>query len=389
MKFVLATDSFKGTMSSTEICQILSDKISEQILDCHIVNIPMADGGEGTVDCFLSAMEGEKVEINVKGPLFEPITAYYGLFNEGRTAVIEMAVCAGLPLIGENKDPFRATTYGVGQMISDAISRGCKKIIIGLGGSCTNDGGTGMAAALGVKFLHADGTSFIPTGGTLDQISSIDMSEIISGIKDVEIVAMCDVDNPLHGENGAAYIFALQKGATEDQIITLDKQLRYFDHVLEGLLNKSVGKIPGAGAAGGMGAGILAFLGGRLDKGTDVLLDIVGYENHIKDADLVITGEGKIDRQSLGGKVVIGVAKRTKPFGVPVLALVGDIGENIDEVYDIGVCSVISINRKAVPFEEAKKTCRKDLALTFENVLRLYKAFSNYNGNSGSSIFIS
>ncbi len=377
MKIVLVPDSFKGTMSSLEICEILSNKTLEFYPDCDIVTIPVADGGEGTVDSFLSAIQGDKIEITVKGPLFQDVPAYYGIFNDNSMAVIEMAACAGLPLIGENKDPFLATTYGVGQLIADAMNRGCKKIVIGLGGSSTNDGGAGMAAALGVKFLRKDGTTFVPTGGTLNQIDKIDTSEMMAGIKDVEFTAMCDVDVPLHGLNGAAHIFAKQKGATEEQIVELDEQLQYFDKIVERDLNISVGSIPGAGAAGGLGAGVLAFLNGRLDKGIDVVLDVVGFEQHVKDADIVITGEGKLDDQSLRGKVVIGVARRVKPYGIPVLAIVGDIGDDIDEAYDMGVSSVISINRVAIPFEQAKKRSHKDLALTFENLLRLYKSMSS------------
>jgi len=376
MKAILVPDSFKGTMSSIEICRILSDKIQEFYPGCEIVAIPVADGGEGTVDSFLAAMKGEKIEVTVKGPLFEDVPAYYGVFRDRNMAVIEMAAAAGLPLIGERKNPLIATTYGVGQLIADAVKRGFKKIIIGLGGSCTNDGGAGMAAALGVKFLKKDGTEFIPTGGTLKQIDKIDMSGMMEGIKDVEITAMCDVDVPLHGPNGAAYIFAKQKGATDNQIAELDEQLRYLDKVIERDMNKSVASIPGAGAAGGLGAGVMAFLDGRLEKGIEIMLDAVGFENHIKDADIVITGEGKLDTQSLRGKVVIGVARRVKPYGVPVLAIVGDIGDDIDDVYNMGVTSVISINRVAIPFEQAKLRSRSDLALTFENLLRLHKAMS-------------
>lgn len=377
MKIVLVPDSFKGSMTSLEICEILTDKILEFYPRCDIVTIPVADGGEGTVDSFLSAMKGEKIEVIVKGPLFEDIPAYYGVFGDRNMAVIEMAAAAGLPLIGDRKNPLAATTYGVGQLISDAVNRGYKKIIIGLGGSCTNDGGTGMAAALGVKFLRKDGTEFVPTGGTLTQIDKIDASEMMAGLKDVEITAMCDVDVPLHGLHGAAHIFARQKGATDEQVFELDEQLKYLDKIIERDLNISVGSIPGAGAAGGLGAGVLAFLNGRLEKGIDIVLDTVGFENQIKDADIVITGEGKLDTQSLRGKVVIGVARRVKPYGIPVLAIVGDIGDDIDEVYNMGVTSVISINRVAVPFEQAKLRSRSDLSLTFENLLRLHKAMSS------------
>ncbi len=370
-KVVLIPDSFKETMSSLEICNIMKKSILSRFPGCETISIPVADGGEGSVDCFLDAMGGERVTVKVSGPFFNQIDSFYGLVDGGKTAVIEMAACAGLPLVGASKNPMAATTFGVGQLISAAAARGCKKIILGLGGSCTNDGGCGAAAALGVKFRDKDGKEFVPTGGSLKDIAHVDASLPDPLLKGIEIICMCDIDNPLYGETGAAYVFAPQKGADAGMVKLLDEGLINLAAVINSCLGTNPGEMPGGGAAGGMGAGMAVLLGAKLRMGIQTVLDLVGFDAVIKDADMIFTGEGKIDMQSLRGKVVIGVARRAKVQKVPVIAVVGDIGNGVEGAYNEGVTAIFSINNVAVPFEKAKLRCREDMALTMDNIMRL------------------
>lgn len=369
-KVLLIPDSFKGTMSSSEICGILAERIRCYYPDAQIISIPVADGGEGSVDAFLAAMNGEKVNVKVKGPYMEDVDAFYGLIDNGSTAVIEMAACAGLPLVGDNLCAEKTTTFGVGQLISHAVGRGCKKLVLGLGGSATNDFGVGAAAALGIRFLNKDGQDFVPVGGNLADICHIDKSGLLPGLDGVEIITMCDIDNPLYGETGAAYVFAPQKGADAQMVKYLDGQLKAVSDTVISELGVDVSAMPGAGAAGGMGGGMVAFLGSRLQMGIETVLDTVRFDSLLEEADMVISGEGKIDSQSLRGKVVIGVARRTKKANVPLIAVVGDIGDNVDPAYDEGVSGIFSINRVAVPFKEAKSRSKSDLRLTADNLMR-------------------
>jgi glycerate kinase len=258
-KVVLIPDSFKGTLNSKQICDIIGSKVKEHFPDCQVVSIPVADGGEGSVDCFLTALGGEKIHITAKNPYFEDMNSFYGLIDNGKTAVIEMAACAGLPLVEDRKDPRKTTTYGVGQLILDAANRGVKKIIVGLGGSSTNDGGCGAAAAVGIKFYNASGDEFVPTGGTLHEIERIDMSGKAKMLNDIEIITMCDIDNPMYGPTGAAYVFAPQKGADPEMVLLLDEGLKHLSKIIKRDLNKDLSKVPGSGAAGAMGAGMIAF----------------------------------------------------------------------------------------------------------------------------------
>jgi glycerate kinase len=373
-KFVLIPDSFKGTISSADICSIMSEVIRTYDPEARIVSIPVADGGEGSVDAFLAAMGGEKVKLPVSGPYGETVEGFYGIVGGGSTAVIEMAACAGLPLVGDNLHPDRTTTYGVGQLMVNAAARGCHKIIVGLGGSCTNDAGAGAAAAAGIKFLDENGDPFVPVGGTLSKICRIDASGLDPKLQKAEIIAMCDIDNPLYGKTGAACVFGPQKGADEDMVRLLDGELKSLAGTVSDHLGREIAQIPGAGAAGGMGGGMVAFFGARLQMGINVILDTVGFDTLAKDADLIFTGEGKLDTQSLRGKVVVGVARRAKKLRVPVVAVVGDIGDSIDPVYEMGVSAVFSINRVAVEFKKARLRSREDLKLTMDNLMRfLYR----------------
>ena len=369
-KVILMPDSFKGTMSSSEICGIMEKAVRAYYPDAEVVPIPVADGGEGSVDAFLAAVGGERVTVPVRGPYMEEMEGYYGLLDGGSTAVIEMAACAGLPLVGENRHAEKTTTYGVGQLMAHAAGRGCKKMIVGLGGSATNDFGAGAAAALGFRLLDEAGEEFVPVGENLARVAKIDMSGLLPALRGIEVITMCDIDNPLCGKNGAAHIFGPQKGADPAMVEYLDGQLRAIDETVKRELGRGVADLPGAGAAGGMGGGMVAFLGSRLQMGIETVLDTVGFDRLVSDADLVLSGEGKIDTQSLRGKVVIGVARRCKKHGVPLVALVGDIGDNIENAYEEGVSAVFSTNRVAVDFSVARTRSKSDMALTVDNLMR-------------------
>ena len=372
-KFVLIPDSFKGTLSSKEICSVLDNEIKKHFPDAQTVSIPVADGGEGSVECFLSALGGKRVEINCKGPYFEDIKGFYGLINDGTVAVIEMAATAGLPMVENNKNPSLTTTYGVGELILDAAKRGVKKIIVGLGGSCTNDFGSGAACACGIKFTDKNGKEFIPTGGTLKDVYKIDLSEKNKALDGVEVVAMCDIDNPPFGLNGASYVFAPQKGADEKMVKELDDGVKSIVKVIEQSFGNDYSTLNGGGAAGAMGAGMVAFFGAKLKMGIDTVLETVGFDEILEDADVVFTGEGKIDGQSLRGKVVIGVARASKKKNVPVIAIVGGAEGDMTGAYEQGVSAVLSINRLPQDFSISRRYSKENLAFAVDNVLRLLK----------------
>jgi glycerate kinase len=352
-----------------EICVIMEDVIRRHCPGAEIISMPVADGGEGSVDAFLAACGGEKVSVPVKGPYMEDMEASYGIIGKG-TAVIEVAAAAGLPLVGDALNPAKTTTYGVGQLMAHAARRGCKKIILGLGGSATNDFGAGAAAACGIRFLDGAGKAFVPLGETLSRIARIDTQGLLPEISSTEIITMCDINNPLYGPAGAAHVFAPQKGADPAMVEFLDGQLRAVSETVKRELGVDVSVLPGAGAAGGMGGGMAAFFGSRLRMGIETVLDTVGFDALLPGTDMVFTGEGKIDTQSLRGKVVIGVARRAKKQGVPVLAIVGEIGDNIEGAYDEGVSGIFSIIRVAKPFKEIKERSAEDLRLTMDNLFR-------------------
>lgn len=370
-KAVLIPDSFKGTISSADICAVMESSIREVYPDCTVLAVPVADGGEGSVDAFLTALGGERVFVSVSGPFFEKTEAFYGLTDNGKTAVIEMAAAAGLPLVSGREDPTRTTTYGVGELILDAARRGANKIIVGLGGSCTNDGGCGAAAAVGIRFLDKNGKSFVPTGATLSEIAEIDhagRSPLLSG---VEIVTMCDIDNPMYGERGAAYVFAPQKGADPDTVLKLDEGLRHLARVIQASLKKDVSALPGGGAAGAMGAGMTAFFDSALVMGIEAVLDTVRFDEMIADADVIFTGEGRLDSQSLSGKAVIGIARRAKKQNKPVIAVVGGAEGDLTRAYDEGVTAVFTVNRLPEPLSVSRHFTKDNLQFAMENVLRL------------------
>lgn len=371
--FILVPDSFKGTLSAIEVCNIMKSSIKNLYKDANIISVPVADGGEGTVDAFLYALGGEKKSIWVSDAFNEQkILAHYAMLKDN-IAVIEMAACAGLPLVKNRLEPDKTTTFGVGELIIDAINSGAKKIILGLGGSATNDGGCGMASALGVKFKDEQDQEFIPTGGTLSQIYKIDMNNIYSKIKDIEFISMCDVDNPLCGKLGASAVFAPQKGADEDMVRLLDEGLAHLAKIIKRDLHIEVKDIKGAGAAGGLGAGSIAFLQSKLTKGIDVILDTINFDELVSKADIVFTGEGKFDSQSLHGKVVMGVANRSQKYKTPVIVVTGAIGENIQEAYNKGITAIFSINKEPMEFSKSALKSKENMILTMENILRLLK----------------
>ena len=373
-KILLVPDSFKGTLSSRQVCQVMAGQLRRFFPQAQVKSIPVADGGEGSVEAFLAAAGGERRTRTVTGPFGEPVEAFYGILGDGRTAVIEMAACAGLPLAEGRLNPERATTYGVGELLLAAKEAGCTKAILGLGGSCTNDGGAGAAAALGAKFTRADGTAFVPTGGTLGEIAALDVSPVAQALQGMELTAMCDIDNPLYGEAGAAAVFAPQKGADAAMVARLDAGLRHLGQVAARCLGRDFSHLPGAGAAGGLGFGMAAFCGAQLRMGIDAVLDAVGFDSLLPGTDVVFTGEGKIDSQSARGKVVSGVAVRCRQAGVPVVAVVGQIGQGFEEMYQQGLTAVFSINRAAQPFTESRFHAGENLALTMENIARLLAA---------------
>ena len=373
-KIVIAPDSFKGTMSSIELCNIAEDSIKAVFPDVEVVKIPIADGGEGTVDAFLAAIGGRRIELAVKGPLFDETAAFYGILPDGTTAVIEMAAASGLPLVSDRKDPLRTTTYGTGELILDALERGCRKIIIGLGGSATNDGGIGMAAALGVKFLDAKGDMIPLTGGGIASLAKIDISGLDRRIRDCEILAACDVDNPLYGPNGASAVFGPQKGADPETVAILDSNLSHYADLLLRDLGTDIAEMSGAGAAGGLGAGLVALAGARLMPGIRIILDTVHFDKIIQGADLIITGEGRIDGQSLRGKVPVGIAEQASRQNIPVIAVVGDVGKDSEQVYARGITVIFSINRVALPLKETRSRSKSDFAATISDIMRLLKS---------------
>lgn len=366
---ILIPDSFKGTLSAVEFCQLGREVLNKHLPDCRVLTIPVADGGEGTVDCFVHALQAQRVTVTVTGPWGEQVQAQYAV--HGRTAFVEMAQAAGLPMVGERKDPSLTTTYGVGELIRHAVEHGCRDIVLGLGGSCTNDAGTGCAAALGVRFFDAKGTCFTPTGATMINITSYDASAAQELLAGCTVTAMCDIDNPMYGPQGAAAIFGPQKGADTAMVAMLDDGLRSLARVMQQQSGRDIASIPGAGAAGAFGAGVVAFLDGTLKSGIETVLDCVGFDELLRDTDMVFTGEGQLDSQSLRGKVVIGIARRAAKQHVQVTAVVGSIGEGAEGAYELGVTSVFSINRRAEDFSVSRYKTKENFTATMDAIIRL------------------
>ncbi|MBQ7308076.1 MAG: glycerate kinase [Clostridia bacterium] len=372
-KIVIIPDSFKGTLSSIEICNIIGQKSKKFFPNANVLSLPVADGGEGSVDCFLSALGGEKIFTECFNPYMEKMMAFYGVLSDKKTAVIEMAAAAGLPLVEDRKNPLLTTTFGVGQLILEAAKKGVKKIIVGLGGSCTNDFGCGAASACGIKFYNQKGQEFIPIGKTLKDITSIDFSQKSPLLKGVEIVTMCDINNTPFGKNGAAFVFAKQKGASNEDIELLDNGVKHLCELLLKNYGKDYCNLVGGGAAGAMGAGMVAFFGSQLKMGIDTVLETINFLEIINDADIIFTGEGKIDTQSLSGKVVIGVARKAKEKNVPVISIVGGAEGDLTKAYEQGVTAIFTINKLPQDLSISKHFSKENLEFAVENILRFLK----------------
>ena len=370
MKIVIAPDSFKGSMTAQQAAQTVK-KGALRACECKTILVPMADGGEGTAEVVSEVLGGYPETITVKGPLGDAVKATY--YIAGDLAVMEMAVASGITLISQERlNPLKASTYGTGQMIADALGKGVKKIIIGIGGSATNDGGMGMAAALGVKFLDGNGAELEPCGENLEKIEKVDISGINPKIKGVELKVACDVTNPLCGENGASAVFGPQKGATPEMVKQLDAGLLNMAEKAKAVCGTDLLVIPGGGAAGGLGAGLTAFCGGKLEKGFDIIAEAVGLEEKIKGADLVITGEGKTDRQTAFGKLPAGVAGIAKKYGVPCVLISGAVVGDVTELYDCGITAAFATVSTTCDLETAIRTAAECLERAAENVVRLF-----------------
>lgn len=354
MKIVVAPDSFKGSLTAIEVSDAIEKGIREVFSEAEIIKIPMADGGDGTVQCLVNATGGKILEEKVIGPLGDEVLASYGILADKKTAVIEMAAASGLTLVPEGKkNPLITTTYGTGQLIKAALDQGCRKMIIGIGGSATNDGGAGMLQALGIKLLDQEGKEIGFGGRELKKIIRIDISCIDNRLSDTKVLVASDVNNPLCGPKGASRIYGPQKGATPKITEELDKSLAYFAKVIKRDLHKDIKDIPGTGAAGGLGASLIAFLNAELRPGIEIIIEVVKLEQAIKDADLVITGEGKIDSQTIYGKAPIGVAKIAKKYNIPVIAVAAIIGDDADIVHQYGISSLISVFGQPMRLEES------------------------------------
>lgn len=366
---LVLSDSFKGTLSSPDICRIAR---SLHIPGWHIDALPVADGGEGTTDCFLDACGGQRIALPVSGPFGGTIDGFYGLLPDG-TAVVECAAAAGLHQAEGRPDPEAATTYGVGQLLAHALDHGAKRLILGLGGSCTNDGGCGAAAALGVRFYDRQGRGFVPTGGTLADIEAIDLSGRHPSLRPGVLTVMCDIDNPLYGETGAAYIFAPQKGANDSCVQRLDAGLRHLAAVLHAQLGAEVDTLPGGGAAGGFGAGCAALLRGALRSGITTVLDTVDFDRRAVGCDLVVTGEGSFDAQSLGGKAISGVAGRCQKLRVPAAVLAGRVALTPEQWAPLDLRAVRSINPAGATLEDARANAAAYYRTALETLLKEWK----------------
>ena len=349
-KIVVASDSFKGSLSSKDVAESAARGVHQIYPNCEVIEINVADGGEGTVDAVVEALGGSLITIDVKGPLDAPVAATYGI--AGTTAIIEMASASGLPLIAvEERDPAKTSTYGTGEMILDAIKRGCRNFLVGIGGSATNDAGTGMLQALGFKFIDAQGIERC-CGGILGDIAKIDDSQVPTEVRESIFTIACDVDTPFCGPIGAAYVFAPQKGASPQMVEALDNGMASFAKVIEQKYSLDIVPVAGAGAAGGMGGAFRAFLNGTLRSGVEMVLDAIDFNSRIADADLVITGEGKVDFQTPKGKTAAGVLARTKKAGIPTVAIGGCV-EPCDELNAMGFAGIYPILEEKVPLEVA------------------------------------
>jgi len=378
MKIVIALDSFKGSLSTYDASVSAEKGILRAFgaQKVEVIKVPLADGGEGTVQALVSATGGQVIYTDVTGPLGAPVKAFYGILGDRKTAAIEMAAASGLYLVPlDKRNPLNTTTYGTGELIKKALERGCREFIIGIGGSATNDGGAGMAQALGVRLLDEQGNDIAFGGSALKQLDRIDISNLDSRINESKISVACDVDNPLCSERGASVVYGPQKGATPEMVKILDEALEHFAALIKRDLGKEILNIPGAGAAGGLGGGLIAFLGASLQSGIEMVIEKVQLREKIKDADFVITGEGKIDSQTIFGKTPVGVAKTAKEFNIPVIGVAGAVADDASIVHEHGIDTLFSIMNYPIDLESAMESKKAAFLMekTVEEIFRLIK----------------
>ena len=371
-KIVVASDSFKGSLSSLEVADAAAKAINECMPGCRVEKVEVADGGEGTMEALHRTLGGVKVAVEVCDPLGRAITASYVKLADGVTAVLEMAVASGLPLLApQERNPMKTSTYGTGQLIADALRKGCRKFLIGIGGSATNDAGMGMLEALGVRFLDVEGNLLHGSGESLEKVEDIDLSGVCAGLAESEFIIACDVDAPLYGPKGAACVFAPQKGADAEMVAMLNDGLEHFSSVIRRVTGKDVSDIPGAAAAGGLGGGFVAFLHARLERGIEMVLDAISFDERIRGASLIITGEGRVDFQTLTGKTPYGILKRARRQGIPVVAIGGSVALGEKEASEAGFAGVYAVTPSDMSLEEAMKpeTAVRNIYDTVKNIL--------------------
>ena len=375
MKIVIAPDSFKESLSALEVAEQIEAGFRAIYPDACYVKLPIADGGEGTVEAMVAATGGRRIVARVTGPLGTPVEASYGVTGDGTTAIIEMAAASGLALVApEARDPMTTTTFGTGELIRHALDGGLRHFIIGIGGSATNDGGVGMAQALGVRFLQQDGRREIGYGGgALEALARIDMAGLDPRLRDSQVLVACDVDNPLTGPRGASAVFGPQKGATAEMVATLDRNLGHFAQLVKRDLGRDIVAVPGAGAAGGMGAALMAFLQAELRPGVEIVIEAIGLAEAMAGADLVVTGEGRIDGQTIYGKAPVGVARLAKRFGLPVIGFAGSLTFDAEVVHEYGLDAIFSVVNRPCSLADAFREAGQNLRITARNVAATIK----------------
>ncbi|NUW63554.1 glycerate kinase [Cronobacter sakazakii] len=377
-KIVIAPDSFKESLSAMDVAKAIEAGFREIYPQANYVCVPMADGGEGTVEAMVAATGGQIITTPVTAPLGDKVDGFFGLLGDGETAVVEMAAASGLHLVpAAQRDPRITTSYGTGELILAALERGVKAIIIGIGGSATNDGGAGMMQALGARFLDGEGRELAPGGAALARLERLDLSALDPRLAQVSVTAACDVDNPLCGEKGASAVFGPQKGATPAMVTELDAALRRFGEQLEAATGKAIISAPGAGAAGGMGAALLGMLNAELRPGIEIVIESLGLAQAVRDADLVITGEGRLDSQSIHGKTPVGVARVAKQFQRPVVAIAGSLTPDYQIVHEHGIDAAFSVIDRIVTLQEALDDAERNLRVTARNVAALWRLAEN------------
>lgn len=377
MKIVIAPDSFKESLSSIEVADAIAVGIRQVFPEAELIKLPVADGGEGTVDAMVVGTHGRNVNCRVTGPMGTSIDAFWGLLGDGTTAVIEVAAAVGLDKVPVNeRNPLKASSYGVGELITDALNAGVKQFIIGLGGSATNDGGAGMLQALGARLLNQEGLEIKPGVEELAALDIIDLSPLDNRLNQVDFKVACDVDNPLLGPNGATYIYGPQKGADEHMLQRLERCLSHYARIMQKTFKHDIASIPGSGAAGGLGAALLGGVNAQLTSGVDIVLDTIQLSTYLQQADVVITGEGQIDGQTIHGKTPVGVAKLAKQYDCKVIALAGSLGENYQAVYQHGIDAVFSVVPGVTDLADALKNAAINIENTAFNIAKVIQAFN-------------